>query len=332
MDNKSITKKQHYVPRFYLKRFADQYGVLQVLDVKHNRLGSPKSYSGLGYSLYFYAVKTGISDDVSQYVEQWLQQFENAIARELPSIIDKIINNEHIDDNDRYILAALMSMLWLRSPSMRTQLSKINEDLMKKIMGFYAPERVDRCIKETGIKMSDERRAKLIKIMETGSYDLRFNNVQHLKLMAETIGFNSPGFANMFFGQKWKIYIARGKQRFITSDSPVVEWWLPPRTFDGASFLERNKYFALTPEIFFELTYPIGSNKIKRKAILEDEDDTVSLFNILIAAHSYRFAYSGDKKLLESLISGRAKPGILEKKYYEQFKRPWEKAKKAGYA
>lgn len=332
MDNKRITKKQHYVPRFYLKRFADQHGTLQVLDVKNNRLGSPKSYSGLGYSRYFYAVKTGVPDDVSQRVEQWLQQFENAIAQELTSIIDKILNNDHIDDNDRHILAVLMSMLWLRSPSMRTQLNKMKESITKKIMGFYAPKRVNRYVKETGIKMSDERRAELIKTMETGSYSLRFNNAQHLKFMTETLGFNGSGFANMFFGQKWKIYIARGKKRFITSDGPVIEWWLPPQTFYGASFLERNKYFALTPEIFFELTYPIGSNKIKRKTIFESGDNTIALFNILLAAHSHKFAYSGDRKLLENLISGRAKPGVLEKTYYERFERPWKEAKKAGRA
>lgn len=332
MDTKNTTKKQHYIPQFYLKRFADQRGNLQVLDIRNNRVGLPKSYSGVGYKHYFYAVETGVPDEISQRIERWLQQFENAIARELPNIIDKILNNAHIDDNDRYILSTLMSMLWLRSPNMRAHLNKMEEDMTKQIMRFYAPERMDRYTRETGIQMSEKERAELVKTLENGSYGLRFNNAQHLRFMTETIGVGGPGFANMFFGQKWKIYIARGKKRFITSDGPVVEWWLPPQTFYGASFLERNKYFPLTPEIFFELTYPIGSCKVKRKTIFEGRDDIVALFNILLAAHAHEYVYSADKILLEDLVAGRINPGIIERTYYERFERPWEDARKAGRA
>ena len=330
MKNKNITKKQHYVPRFYLKYFANTNGILQVLDIKNNRLSSPRAYSGLGYSYYFYAIETGVPDDVSQQIEKWLQKFESAIARELPSIISKILNDDHIDVNDRYILAVFMSMLWLRSPNMRTQLNQMEESMTKKIMSFCAPKRIDQYIKKTEKKISDKERTKFIKTMEEGSYKLRFNNAQHLKFMTETLGFGGPGFTNMFFGQKWKIYIAKGKKRFITSDSPVIEWWPPPKTFYGASFLERNKYFALTPEIFFELTYPIGSEKAKRKTIFDSEDETISLFNILIAAHSHSFVYSGNKKVLENLLASRKNPGILEKAYYERYERPWEEARKTG--
>ena len=178
--------------------------------------------------------------------------------------------------------------------------------------------------------MSEKERVELIKTMETGSYNLRFNNSQHLRLMTQSLGFGGPGFANMFFAQKWKIYIAKGKKRFIISDGPVVEWWAPPQTFYGASFLERNKYFSLTPEIFFELTDPIGSHKIKRKTIFENADNTIAMFNTLLCANAHEFVYSGDKTLLDDLIAGRARPGILEKSYYERFERPWEESKGKG--
>jgi len=324
MDDAQITKKQHYVPRFYLKYFADQSGSLQILNVKNNQLRKPRSYSAVGYSLFFYAIEAGLPDEVSQHIEQWLQQFENAIAQELPNIIAKILNSGHIDDSDRYILAVLMSMLWLRSPNMRAQLMGIEEGMIKKIMSFYVPEQVDHYIKETGVKMSAAERAEFIKTMETGSYSLRLNNAQHLRFMTDTLGFGGPGFANMFFGQKWNIYITKCKKRFITSDAPIVEWWPPPETIYGASFLERNKYFALTPEIFLELTYPTDSNRIDRKIIFEENDNTIAVFNILIAAHAHEFAYSADKVLLEDLISGRGSPGFPERTYYEQFERPWQ--------
>ncbi len=160
-----------------------------------------------------------------------------------------------------------------------------------------------------------------------GLSDYLGNNAQHLQFMTETLGFEGPGFANMFFGQKWKVYIAKGEKRFITSDSPVIEWWPPPQGFYGASFLERNKYFPLTPEIFFELTYPIGSTKVKRKTIYEDEDDIVELFNMLIAAHSHHFAYSENKGFLERIKNGRENPGKLEATYYQKYELPWKEYK-----
>jgi hypothetical protein len=330
MNAPNPTKKQHFVPEFYLKFFADREKKIQILDIKNNRLCQPKSPSGVGYSSYFYAVKTGIPDEASQLVEKWLQRYEDTIAEDLPKIIDKISDYKHIDNDDRYTLSALMCMLWLRSPNMRTQLNNMNEDISKKVMGMHAPQRVDSMIEKIGVKMSEVQRAELIKTLKTGSYKLHFNNVGHLRFMTEYFGFGGPGFINMFYGHKWKIYIAKGKERFITTDTPVVEWWLPPRTFYGASFLERNKYFALTPEIFIELTYPLGSDKIKHKTIFDDNDDIVKLFNMLLATHSYEFAYSADKELLKSLISSRKNPGVIEQDYYKRFQLPWDVARREG--
>lgn len=53
-----------------------------------------------------------------------------------------------------------MCMLWLRSPNMRQQLHSMQEDVVKKIMKFYIPERVDRHIDKVGDSMSDEERVK----------------------------------------------------------------------------------------------------------------------------------------------------------------------------
>jgi hypothetical protein len=326
--NSNPTSKQHFVPQFYLKRFADEKKFLQVLDLKNWRIGSPRPYPSVGYEHYFYAAETGIPDEVSQHIEGWLQVYESIISNELPNIITKILNYEHIDDDDRYILSALMCMLWLRSPQMRDHLHKMDEDMTKKIMSMYVPQRVDAYIKENNKEMSEEQRKKLIENFENKTYNLKFNNAQHLKFMTENFGFGSPGFTNLFFGHKWKIYIARGKQRFVTTDSPVVEWWLPPETFYGRTFLERNKYFALTPEIFIELTYSRETVKVKRETIFENKDNKVDIYNMLLAAHSQSYVYSANKSILERLLFGRKNPGELEKAYYLEYEHPWEINKK----
>lgn len=323
MDTENPTKKQHFVPQFYLKNFADPQGKLQALDIKNKRIGNPRPYQSFGYERYFYAVETGVPDEVSQHVEQWLNQIESRVSLELPRIINDIAGYKQIHQDDRYILAALMSMLWLRSPGMRKQLNAMHTDLTKQMMRFYAPERVDRFAEETEADLSQQERKKMVEMMENGSYDLRFNNAHHLRFMMESLGYGEPGFANMFFGMNWKIYLARGNERFITMDSPVVEWFLPPQHFYGSSFLERSKYFSLTPEILFELTYPVTPRKATREALFEKDDDRVKTFNMLLVSHAQGSAYSGEQRLLDGLLSGYTNPGRLEKAYFEKYERPW---------
>ena len=299
MTSSNPTKDQHFVPRFYLKNFASDDGNLEVLNVKEKRMEKRKPYQGLGYAHYFYAAKTGVQDNISQEIEEWFRPMENIIARKLPKIIKTILGNQHIENNDRYILSVLMSMLWLRTPGMRNQLKQMRNNLAEEIENDY------------GSKNANKFKSK--------------DNISHLKFMVNSIGFGDSGFANMFFGMKWKAYISRGNEVFITSDSPIVEKWLPPEGFYGASFLERNKYFALTPQILFELTYPKGATKIKRKTLYKDQDDKVKTLNIILASGAHKFAYSGNRSCLEQLLAGRENPGRLGKEYIKKYVLPWAK-------
>jgi hypothetical protein len=46
--------------------------------------------------------------------------------------------------------------------------------------------------------------------------------------------------------------------------------------------------------------------------------------------HAHEFAYASDRKPLDDFISGRKTPGVIERAYYDQFERPWVKAKNEG--
>jgi len=127
MNTSNPTKDQHFVPKFYLKNFADKKGNLAVLKPKEKRIAKSRAYQGLGYGYYFYAAKTGVPDEISQQIEDWFHPMEDFIARELPRIINIILGNGHIEDHDRYIISVLMSMLYLRTPAMRNQLITINK-------------------------------------------------------------------------------------------------------------------------------------------------------------------------------------------------------------
>ncbi|KPJ69531.1 hypothetical protein AMJ44_03450, partial [candidate division WOR-1 bacterium DG_54_3] len=52
--DEQVTKQQHYVPIFYLKRFSDNDNFIQTLDLANKRMGR-NPYSGVCYEDFFYA-------------------------------------------------------------------------------------------------------------------------------------------------------------------------------------------------------------------------------------------------------------------------------------
>jgi hypothetical protein len=327
MTEQNPTWKQHFVPQFYLKNFADDKGFIQVLDVKNQRIGQHRPYPGVGYEPFFYAVNTGVQDDISQKIEDWLKSVEDWIALQLPRIIASIKGLKHVTENDRYILSVFMSLLWLRAPAMREEINKMQEELQKQIMKRHAPWLVDKFLADTGTTWSEKERTQVVDMLRKGSYGLKYNNVAHMELMVSSLGLGGPGFANVLYAMNWQILLACGKERFITADSPVVEWWDPPKIFYGMPCHMRNKYFALTPEIMLVLTPPrslVSEGKAKRRTLFEDRDDEVRMLNMLLLDRAARFAYGPERRIFEELLQGRKQPGELERNYVERYVKPWK--------
>ena len=254
-DKQKITEDQHFVSRFYLKTFASDKGFVQVLDIGNRRMGKPRPFASICYEKFFYGLETGKQDQVSQMVEKLFGDLENMIAKNLPAILQAArgnqLSNEHLD-----ILAYLLSMLWMRTPSFRNQMNRMSETLYRQIFSFVAnspafEKSVKKIEQEQGKKLTREEKQKIRESIEQSQYKLQFNNSLHLTMFQDI-----PGFHNLFFHKKWNILKAPGEFQFITSDNPVVEWMPKPKTFYGYTFLERNHYLVLSPDLMLELTYP----------------------------------------------------------------------------
>jgi hypothetical protein len=66
-----LTKDQHFVPEFYLRRFSLN-GMIVALDLPAGRILKPRPYQSVCYATFFHAQQTGVQDDLSQLVEDWL--------------------------------------------------------------------------------------------------------------------------------------------------------------------------------------------------------------------------------------------------------------------
>lgn len=301
---KQITKKQHFAPVFYFKRFAVD-NLLQTLDIKNGKVIKPQAYSGVCFADFFYAVETGKEDETSQVFEQFFGEIEDKFAKEYDGIVDAIWNYRPLTDQQLDILAWFMASLWIRSPRMRNQINKTMADGMKQVAQIMASHpnfmkgAKEDLAKEGRIvtdKQIEDARETFIK----GEFELTFdNNANHLQLIA-----NCEEFHRWFLIKNWRFYLAKGSKKFVTSDTPVVEVFNKAETImedmHSNHIAQRRHFLTLTPEILIELTNPLVGKKQKRKAITDDE--TIIQYNLLWVRYSDAYAYATDKEYLYDLL------------------------------
>ena len=303
---KQITKKQHFTPRFYFKRFAVD-NLLQTLDIQNGKIIKAQPYSGVCYADFYYAVETGKEDETSQVFEQFFGEIEDKFAKEYDNIVDAIWNYRPLTDKQLDILAWFMASLWIRSPRMRNQVNKTMADGMKQMTTLMAshPNCTDgakEALEKEGHKVTAEQIENARKTLESGEYELTFeNNINHLNLIA-----HCEEFYRWFVIKKWRFYLAKGSKKFITTDTPVIEVF----NNTGKTMIEkmysnhiaqRRHYFALTPEILIELVDPLISGKKQKRHALTDDRAMIEL-NRLLVIYSKDYAYTSSKEYIEDLL------------------------------
>jgi hypothetical protein len=296
---KQITAKQHFAPKFYFRRFADDKNLLRVLDIKNAKVLKSRPYTSVCYADFYYAQETGVPDEVSQEIETFLKQTEDMISPDYDRIAQDILNYKPISEEDQYRLAWFMAALWMRNPMMRENINKMNEDMRKQIFKKYAhfpgfDETVGEIMKERGEAVNDEAVQLAKELFQSGDYELKIDNTSHLNLMADM-----KGFVNLILGKKWRIYISL-EERFITSDTPVIEIFPERKGPYGPTFFERKHVFAMTPKIVIEMIDPsLPGKKIKRKQINPDEAGKINLDRV---KWSYEYGYSKENDSLQKLL------------------------------
>lgn len=138
LKKKQIIEKQHYIPQFYLKQFEDKNHLIQRLDIKANVIIKPKGKKGICFDKFFYALETGVEDEVSQLVEEWLGSLEKHLSKRLPEIIDSLFCNDAVPDEDKYDVAMLMAMLYLRGPVFRRKLNEMRLSGIKQLLQMFS--------------------------------------------------------------------------------------------------------------------------------------------------------------------------------------------------
>ena len=305
MKNKQITKDQHFVPRFYLKRFALE-GLIQVFDVRAMRIGKPRPFGSVCYEKFFYAIETGVQDEISQAYEEDFGRFENVIDKALPGITERALNRQLTDD-DLDKIAGFMSVQWIRTRYFREWLQKMESEILKqlykKLASFSGFQDSVRST-EGGRETRDEQMEERIQFIQSGEYENRLsNNALHFKFMRNE-DFN--GFHNLLLAKKWRIIHSKESHHFITSDNPVVQWIPPTKGIFGPTFMDRVHLLPLTPNILIETTPPGSINPeqqpVDRLSYWAANGKGVLMFNKMIANHAHQYAYAPQTGEFERLL------------------------------
>ena len=318
MQNEKHTAKQHFVPRFYLKEFANSDGQLHVFDTQNVRKLKPYSVGAVCYKPYFYGEKTGERDELSQTIEKHFDEnIENPLSDEWPQLLQRIADsNQPISEDDKFVIAGFMVHMWLRNPSMREFINSNAERLHKQIAkvmysGRAAEIAFSKYEKDTGVTLSQSQRDDIQSFVMDDDYSIEFSNRHHLKFMLDPE--NQRGFTNLICAQDWIIHITKGSLNFLTGERPLVIVSPPKKGFYGPSFLERTHLFPLTPNMLVEARPPKKGirKRAKRKTYFGNNTAKIEELNSQLMSYS-RFVYSKDEREIDWCVSLGKKIGQLE--------------------
>jgi hypothetical protein len=300
---KQITIDQHFAPKLYFKRFADN-NFLQTLHLKSGKIIKAQPYAGVCYAKFYYGVKTGTEDEVSQVFEEYFNSIETNFSKHYDGIISNILNYQQLTHEQLDSLAWFVACLWIRSPQMRSRMNNMMEDGMKQSMKIFAshPEFINHSkkqLEEDGVEVTDEKLEEVAESFIKGDYSINFEtNETHLDFIAKC-----QEFRNWFYAKSWRFYISKSGKQFITSDTPVIE------IFNDGTFMERmyknhimqrRQFFTLTPNILVELVDPLRhGKKVKRNVV---SDKAIFEYNLLRAQYSDDYCYAYAKSDLEDLL------------------------------
>lgn len=297
IEKKQWTANQHYVPQFYLRLFTNISWRVETLDIKNKRLLKSQSTERICSDTYFYSMKTGEADIVSQLLENIFCYHENNFAEIYEDLVDDIINYWKISDTYLYELCTFVTISMIRWKYFRKQLEDSHSEIMKRTAAqTYRSKKLHNPDDPEVKKISSDE--KLEERIIKWEYDIKMTNIEHIQFINDEK--NIRGFSNLLFNKKIRIYISDWTRNFVTSDCCIAEVIPQSRSVYWVHFMERLHYFVLSPQILIEFS---DNNqpwkKIKRQRIWKSK---IMFYNLIRSMYgSFLYSKSKDDLIQEEL-------------------------------
>jgi len=293
-------KKQHYVPQFYLKRFADEKQRLWVFDKARRRRFKTHLRSGACES-YFYDLPLlpGADESQAQLVERALGDFETRFADVLQEFLDKVEADGVIDPDHKHTMSALMAVQHLRSPTARAFQVEMGDRMGQVLLELLIEHRMP------------ELRGK--------EYRAEFNRDMASAYQAQSMFGPTllPALVQALQRHIWFVGINETSHPLYTSDSPVVRrGHKHDAIFSHSGFasegieialpLTPRRVLVLCDQTFFPSLVALDCRTVRLTG------DNVTYYNSLqvFRSHSQLYSWSRDFSLAEAIC--RAHPEVRD--------------------
>jgi len=266
---KQRKRKQHYIPRFYLKNFAilkdDEYytNCFEKSSFKQFEV----NIKDVGCENLFYE----IAKNVPQEMEDALAEFENEFAQ----VYNKLVSSASVRSlkwKEKEVFAQFIMIQEVRTREMRENL----RDMVKKAKNWLADTRLSKDLQKQIKEISSEE----------GIRDF------HLDMVKRAFSKNYP-LVEMLLDMKWAIGENNTKMPFWTSDHPVNRYNpIDFSPYGNLGLLCRGieVSFPLTPRIQISFCDPIEYFFNPEKSVCIE--DNVLFYNTLQLRSSTRHIFS----------------------------------------
>ena len=316
--------KQHFVPQFYLKKFADSNNQLFVFD-KFTKQHFKANVSNVASERRFYdfhqdiqkefqdKVASGADKEVDaeliekaldpQLVEKELAYIEGDFANVLDEMLETIDKTKGIDPEHKLITASFMTVQILRTPEFRRTLIELQEQTLAKMLDKW----YDQNLAENNLYIK---------------FDERYASLEHAQFLFSPI--LREAIFQTLSKHIWMVGINRTTQPLYTSDTPVVR---------KAHIKDLYKSYAGLGSLGIEIAFPISPKYVlilcERTAFLHYaqrdcgslslNSDNVTHYNSLQVLQSYRQVYCSSHKfdLVEQICNEHPDVCTPNKKRFE---------------
>lgn len=291
----SDVKKQHYVPRFYLKSFTNQDGFLYAVKREPSGLGRifQTKPEGICFEKYLHEVKRRTPIDGERFIEQGsaekaLSKMENDLAYDYRLLIEHLDSGVFSDTDEtcelleRLIL--LISLLLVRSPK-----------YLKRVRSNAASYAVE--LEAEGFLTDVDR-----KEMDAEGFGEEFESIVELAIQdAALFKFceDAPlhSLVSLMLRMDCGFFVAPEGSEFITSSLPIFPEWSDIQESDPYSI-----YFSLSPRYGVVLKQKSENDRLV--SISHIDGSAVDVFNraLMYGNDSWDFLIARDRECFELLV------------------------------
>lgn len=297
-----ISKSQHYVPKFYLKKFCQENDKIYVFS-KNNKTKFRSNISNIAHENFFYKLPDTPKNskkfklnqsDLKQTVEEHFSIVDNRASKVFKNFMELVesyklkipdeCNLIEISEEMKYSLSQFFVLQDLRTKEHKEITRQLYDGNLTKIAQYFIES--GKCNMPESLKIEDIQ-AKHCKEVINLLWIRSLFNIKHIRKLSA-----------MLLNRKWVICVNNTDKPLFTSDHPVIKHNYIKSLYKGA--LSDEISIPLSPKYILIMLHPSIFKNLNLKnqncMLSELTEDNIMFYNHLQISKSYNYIFSPTDK------------------------------------